>query len=85
MPRWDWEASVAGDAAELEHTGQDWSCLRTLTSWAGESVPLTQHICLSAETDPAHTPQGGLKRAFLCKMFWDPGRCLANHMQSAVH
>lgn len=54
---WDWEASVAGVAAELEHTGQGWPCLKVVKSWAGQLIPLTQHICLSAGTDPAHPPQ----------------------------
>lgn len=81
---WDWEASIAGVAAELEHTGQGWLCLKIVIPWSGQLIPLTQHIYLLAGSDPAHLPQEGLKRAFPCNAFGDPGRFHANHRQSAV-
>lgn len=76
LSMWDWEALIIADAAELDHTGKGWSCLSTLRWWAGELVALIQHACLSAGTEPTYPFQRGLKRAFLCKAFWDPGRCL---------
>lgn len=32
---WDWEGSIADIAAELEHTGQSWPCLKVVISWLG--------------------------------------------------
>lgn len=62
---WDWVASIAGVAAELEHTGQGWPCLKIVIPWSGQLIPLTQHIASWLGVTQPTFPRKASKEHFL--------------------